>query len=84
MCGDSTVKENVEKLMDGKKADEVITDPPYNTGMQEKVGVPASTRLKHMFNDKLTKEQFETLIVDGFENMLDNTKGDAVFYVFID
>ena len=29
MCADSTVKENVEKLMDGNKADMVFTDPPY-------------------------------------------------------
>lgn len=29
MCGDSTVKEDVDKLMDGKKADMVFTDPPY-------------------------------------------------------
>lgn len=29
MCGDSTSIEDVEKLMDGKKADMVFTDPPY-------------------------------------------------------
>lgn len=29
MCGDSTDKEAVELLMDGKKADMVFTDPPY-------------------------------------------------------
>jgi len=29
MCGDSTKKEDVERLMDGKKADMVFTDPPY-------------------------------------------------------
>ena len=29
MCGDSTSKEDVEKLMDGNKADMVFTDPPY-------------------------------------------------------
>ena len=29
MCGDSTDKATVEKLMDGEKADMVFTDPPY-------------------------------------------------------
>ena len=29
MCGDSTKTGDVEKLMDGKKADMVFTDPPY-------------------------------------------------------
>lgn len=32
MCGDATSKEDVEKLMDGKKADMVFTDPPYGIG----------------------------------------------------
>lgn len=29
MCGDSTVEEEVTKLLDGKKADMCLTDPPY-------------------------------------------------------
>ena len=38
MCGDSTDKDTVARLMDGKKADMVFTDPPY--GMKkEKDGV---------------------------------------------
>lgn len=32
MCGDSTKIEDVEKLMDGKKADMSFTSPPYNVG----------------------------------------------------
>lgn len=33
MCGDSTSKEAVEKLMDGQKADMVFTDPPYGMNL---------------------------------------------------
>lgn len=29
LCGDCTVKENVDRLMNGEKADMVFTDPPY-------------------------------------------------------
>ena len=32
LCGDAAVAEDVERLMDGKKADMVFTDPPYNIG----------------------------------------------------
>jgi len=35
LCGDSTNPQHVERLMDGKKADMVFTDPPY--GLRTKV-----------------------------------------------
>jgi DNA modification methylase len=35
MCGDSTKIDDVERLMDGKKADMVFTSPPYNAGKSE-------------------------------------------------
>ena len=40
MCGDSTDKETVEMLMDGKKAELVFTDPPYGVDIvkTDKVG----------------------------------------------
>ena len=42
LCGDSTNPQHVERLMDGKKADMVFTDPPYgveyDSGWQKKYG----------------------------------------------
>ena len=38
LCGDSTVKENIELLLDGNKADMVFTDPPYGIGVSNKKG----------------------------------------------
>ncbi len=34
MCGDSTKKEDVDKLMNGQKADMVFTDPPYGLNIK--------------------------------------------------
>jgi len=81
LCGDSTKLEDVERLMDGKKADVVVTDPPYNTGME---GKPNDEKawLSHMFNDKI--ENWEVFLSDVFGNYYATTKGDCAFYVFID
>lgn len=38
MCGDSTKEEDVEKLMNGVKADMVFTDPPYGIDVVGKTG----------------------------------------------
>jgi DNA modification methylase len=38
MCGDSTKIQDVEKLMDGKKADMVFTDPPYGISFESNKG----------------------------------------------
>lgn len=35
MCGDSTDKASVERLMDGAKADMVMTDPPYGINAEK-------------------------------------------------
>ena len=53
MCGDSTSIDEVEKLMDGKKADMVFTDPPYNIGYQDMNG-----EYDKIKNDKMGDGQF--------------------------
>ena len=37
-CGDSTMIDDVEKLMNGEKADMVFTDPPYGISVKNKIG----------------------------------------------
>lgn len=38
VCGDSTLPETYEKLMEGKKANLVVTDPPYNVNYEGSAG----------------------------------------------
>lgn len=60
MCGDSTKLFDVEKLMDGKKANLVFTDPPYNVAY--KGGTKEKLTIK---NDEMSPEMFQEF-VDGF------------------
>ena len=67
MCGDSTDKETVEFLMDGKKADMVFTDPPYGykyqSNMREK-----SKKFDVLENDDKILDFFPNirLVCNGF------------------
>ena len=80
MCGDSTVVTDVEKLMDGKKADMVFTDPPYNTGMTAK----ASGRLSHMFDDAYDDEEWDRFMSDFCSMYYTVMREDSVAYICLD
>lgn len=81
MCGDSTMIDDVEKLMNGEKADMVFTDPPYNTGMKPS---PGSTRLNHMFNDSFTDEQWQELLSGFVANAYMFLKDNSAAYFCLD
>jgi DNA modification methylase len=68
MCGDSTSIDDVEKLMDGQKADMVFTDPPYGVDY------------KGINND--SRDGLEDLLRGSFGNYLAISKSGAAIYCF--
>src|SRR3990167_5265115 len=67
MCGDATKIEDVEKLMDGKKADMVFTDPPYGVSLDETLGGDKDN-YEELKNDNLSSKD----LVDFNRNWLSN------------
>lgn len=84
MCGDSTDKASVEKLMDGKKADMVFTDPPYGVSYEAGLDDKASRMKAHrpmsrantqIENDTITSDDgLYNLLLAAFNNLAENTK----------
>lgn len=63
MCGDSTSITDVEKLMDGAKADMVFTDPPYGMGLN----TDYSSMKSEIFKGGIGGHKYEEGIVDNFK-----------------
>ena len=64
LCGDSTVKENIELLLDGNKADTLWTDPPYGIDYQDVKG-----HFKKIKNDnfdayKVIEEALRDIVIE--------------------
>ena len=74
ICGDSILPETYDKLMDGQKANLVLTDPPYNVNVEETAG-----KIK---NDNMPDEDFYKFLFAAFVNMEQSMEQDASIYVF--
>ena len=74
MCGDSTDPEQVKKLLDGKQADMVFTDPPYNVNYEGSDG-------QSIQNDDMEDQEFHQFLFLVFKNLLDSLKEGGPIYV---
>ena len=77
MCGDSTSVADVQKLMDGEKADLLITDPPYNVAYEGKTKDKLTIQ-----NDSLDDTNFRNFLKDAFFAADSVMKPGAVFYIW--
>lgn len=74
MCGDSTNPKEVAKLMNGEKADLLVTDPPYNVDYEGSAG--------KIQNDNMTDANFRAFLRDAFKAADANMNEGAAFYIF--
>lgn len=75
MVGDSTNDKDVEKLMNGKKADLLFTDPPYNVNVSNSEGMTIE-------NDNMSNNEFKEFLNKAFKCASDSLKEGGAFYVW--
>ena len=74
ICGDSTRPETYQLLLGDKKANLVVTDPPYNVNVEETAG-----KIK---NDDMSDADFYQFLFSMFVNVEQSMEDDASIYVF--
>lgn len=77
MCGDSTVVENVKKLVGNKKVDLFLTDPPYNVAYTGKT--KDALKIK---NDDMDDDSFRLFLKNAFSTANSVMREGATFYIW--
>jgi len=73
LCGDSTLKTDVDTLVNGQEVDMIFTDPPYNVDYEGTAG--------KIQNDKQEDSEFYDFLFKAFTNMFEHTKKGGSIYV---
>ena len=75
MCGDATSTEDVDKLMGDKRANLIVTDPPYGVSFKSSDGLSIQ-------NDSIKGDEFYEFLLKAFQNMATHLEKGGAAYVF--
>lgn len=86
LCGDSTKAKDVERLMNGEKADMVFTDPPYNVNYGDKASMLEKYQKGHsnvnsIKNDNMDNDDFLRFLTSAFKNIYSALCPGGPFYI---
>lgn len=84
VCGDSTDPETVKRLMDGKKADTILTDPPYNISLDYNKGVGGKKQYGGNVDDAKTDKEYRALLLSALKNGLSVADKNAHVFTYCD
>ena len=85
MCGDSTSKEDIDKLTDGMIMDLCVTDPPYNVNygsINESGYGKERENGNKILNDNMDDESFYFFLLAFYEQMIRVLKEGGAYYIF--
>ncbi|MFB9345398.1 DNA-methyltransferase, partial [Aminobacter aganoensis] len=82
LCGDSTDQTDVDRLMQGNKADLVVTDPPYNVAVKSTSEELTNTGRGEILNDNMDHDAFVGFLEQVFLNYAQLMHDQAAIYVF--
>jgi len=74
-CGDATNPDDVDALMDGNRANLILTDPPYGVSFKSSSGLTIQ-------NDSMKDEEFYNFLRKAFDNMVAHLENGGSAYVF--
>ncbi|MDD5760170.1 MAG: DNA methyltransferase [Desulfobulbaceae bacterium] len=84
ICADCTDLKAVKKLMDGKRVNAILQDPPYNIGLSYDKGIGGKKRYGGNVDDSKTDDQYRELLNIALKNGLAVCQPDAHVFTYCD